>query len=139
MQGVLKLVLNIRTAGEQSTFYQTPLDRQKEGILNEFEIFPSIFPPLYSDENTSRGDREILPSASSLHSVHCTLYTVHHTLYIVQCTVYPVHSKLYNVHCTLSIAHCILYSTQFTLNIILRIVDRQYTVYNDRPAAARLT
>ena len=83
------MVLNIRTAGEQSTFYQTPLDRQKEGILNEFEIFPSIFPPLYSDENTSRGDREILPSASAVY--------------------------------------------------IHRVVDRQYTVYNDRPAAARLT
>ena len=47
-------------------------------------------------------------------TVHCTLYTVHFTLYVVHCTLYIVNCTLYTVHCIQHIAYCRLLNSHFT-------------------------
>ena len=66
----------------------------------------------------------------TLYTVHCTLYIVHRTLYTVHCTPYIVHRTLYTVHCTLYTVHCTLYVVQLVTKIdyIWRLDISTYTI-----------
>lgn len=71
------------------------------------------------------GLRRRRPSTHTLHTVHCTLYTLH-SIHCIHCTVYTVHSALYSIHCiilhTLYSIHC-TYCTAYTVH------NAQYTLY----------
>ena len=67
----------------------------------------------------------------TLYTVHCTPYIVHRTLYTVHCTPYIVHRTLYTVHCTLYTVHCTLYVVQLVTKIdyIWRLDIFTYTIF----------
>ena len=58
----------------------------------------------------------------TLYTLHCKHYTMNSTMYTVQCTLHTVHTILYTVYCLLNTAHCILYtahSTLYTVHFIM--------------------
>ena len=57
-------------------------------------------------------------------NVHCTMYTVHYTLYHVKCTMYTVQYTLKTVHCTMYTIQCALYNVHCTIYTV------QFTLYN---------
>ena len=76
--------------------------------------------------------------------VHCTLYTVHCTMYHVHCTMYTVPRTLYHVHCTMYTVPCTLYHVHCTLytapctripNFLLH-AGKRYTSQGERCSTA---
>ena len=54
----------------------------------------------------------------SVDSLHCTVYTVPCTLYAEHCSVNSVHCTVYTVPCTLYTVHCTLYTVHCTQDVV---------------------
>ena len=54
----------------------------------------------------------------TLYSVHCAPHTVHCTLCTIHGTLYSLHCALYTVHCTLCTRHGTLYSVHYTAGFL---------------------
>ena len=68
-----------------------------------------------------------------IHSLYCTLYTVHYILYTIYCTLYAVQYILYTICCTVYAVKYMMYSiycTVYTVHYILySIYCTLYTVH----------
>jgi len=85
----------------------TTFHNQKESMTLKVDLFKLIRPSSFKQNNfsclISFGLQNYFSKSAKFNimCVHCTLYTVHYTLYTGYCTIYAVHWILYTIHCTL--------------------------------------